>query len=183
MATRIEHSRFAPALAGRSAPAPPHEVAHGSPPNRGRWVTAVRWGAVLMSLLGLGTIVLLLLAFGWHAMQPAPPSAKIGPKAYVRVQEGMAREEVQSAIGLPPGDYRDSAHKPGGRLHTEWSEEAAGEEFGARDSASRLQWEGNTYSIVAGFDEAGLVTWKTLWRHVPPTPHGPREQLRAWLGL
>ena len=95
-------------------PAPPQEAAHGSPPNRGRWVTAVRWGAVLMLLLGLGTIVLLLLAFGWHAMQPAPPSAKIGPKAYVPVQEGMAREEVQSAIGLPPGDYRDSAHKPGG---------------------------------------------------------------------
>ena len=95
----------------------------------------------------------------------------------------MGREAVQAAIGLPPGDYRDGDHRPGGRSYTEWSEEAGQVDFVDTETAGRLHWEGDTYSIVAGFDEAGVVTWKTLWRHVPPTPRGPVERLRARLGM
>jgi hypothetical protein len=56
-------------------------------------------------------------------------------------------------------------------------------DFVDTETAGRLHWEGDTYSIVAGFDETGVVTWKTLWRHVPPTPRGPVERLRARLGM
>lgn len=135
-----------------------------------------------MSLAAVGTVVLLLLAFGWYAVWAAPSPVKITPEAYERVKEGMGREEVQAAIGFPAADYRDDAHKPGGRRYTEWSEEAGEEEFGAGDTAGRLAWEGNAYSIVTGFDEAGVVRWKTLWRHVPPAPRGPVEKVLAWLG-
>jgi hypothetical protein len=135
---------------------------------------------VLLSLTAAGPVVLLLLAIGWAVVRSAP-SSKISPDVYARVKEGMRREEVQAALVLPPGDYRDGAHKPGGRSYTEWWEEAGGEEFGARETAGRLRWEGNRYSIEVGFDETGVVTWKELWRHVPPTPHGALEELLAWL--
>jgi hypothetical protein len=131
----------------------------------------------------LGVAGMLLLAWEWPALRTAARSARIGPAAYARVTDGMSRDEVQSAIGLPPGDYRDPAHAPGGRCSTEWSEEAGQVDFVAGDTAGRLHWEGNAYGITAGFDEAGRVTWKTLWRHVPPTPRGPLGRLRAQLGL
>jgi hypothetical protein len=134
-----------------------------------------------VSLAAAGFVLLLLLAFGWYAIWALPSPAKITPAEYARVKKGMSREEVQAAVGLPAGDYRDAAHKPGGRRYTEWSEEAGEEEFGDGDTAGRLTWEGNAYSIVAGIDEAGAVSWKTLWRHVAPTPRGPVERVLAWL--
>jgi hypothetical protein len=91
-----------------------------------------------------------------HALPPDPPS-------------GVATR--QAALGLPAGDYRDDAHKPGGRSHTEWSEQAGEAEFGSGETAGRLAWEGNEYSIVVGFDQAGVVRWKNLWKHIPP--HAP----------
>jgi hypothetical protein len=94
----------------------------------------------------------------------------------------MGREEVVAAVGLPPGDYRDRAHRPGRGRPTVWSEEAAEDELGAGATTDRLHWDGNEYGIVAGFDEGGVVVWKTLWRHVPPAPGGPLTQVRAWLG-
>jgi hypothetical protein len=160
MVTRTKYPSLPATLAGRAEPR----------------------GAVLTSLAAVVAVVLLLLAFVWYAVGTAASSARISPEAYARVQEGMRRDEVRAAVGLPPGDYRDAAHEPGGPLYTEWSEEVADEEFGAGATADRLQWEGNAYSVVAGFDEAGVVTWKTLWRHVPPTPRGPLGQFRAWLG-
>jgi hypothetical protein len=155
--------------------------ARGSLPTLRQGVPPRPWGTGLASLAAAGTVVLLLLTLSWITHPSKPASARIDPGAYALVSEGMRREEVQAAIGLAPGDYRDGAHRPGGRSHTDWSEEAATEEFGARDTAVRLQWEGNAYSIVAGFDESGVVTWKTLWKHEAPTAHGPYEQLRAWL--
>jgi hypothetical protein len=128
-----------------------------------------------------GIVLLLLPAIGCYAVWAIPSPPRITPAEYAWVKGGMNREEVQAAIGLPAGDYRNAAHKPGGRWYTEWSEEAGEEEFGTRGTAGRLQWQGNTYSIEAGFDEAGLLTWKTLWRHVPPTPRGPVERVLAWL--
>jgi hypothetical protein len=161
-------------------PTPPYETAAlDIPSGRGHRVAAGRWGALAATLAALGAVILLLLAFGWYAVKTAP--AELTPETYERVTEGMGREEVQAAIGFPAGDYRDGAHKPGGRRYTEWSEEAGEEEFGAGDTAGRLSWQGNAYSITAGFDEAGLVRWKTLWKHVPPTPRGPVERALAWL--
>jgi hypothetical protein len=93
----------------------------------------------------------------------------------------MHRSEVQAAVGLPAGDYRDRAHRPGGRSFTEWAEEADGKEFGGA-TAEQLRWEGNEYDISAGFDEEGRLTWKTLWRHVPPAPRGPVDQLQRRFG-
>ena len=144
-------------------------------PWRRRPAAARQWGVLAMSLAALGAVALLLLAFGWYAAWAAAPAPDITPAAYERVRAGMAREEVQTAIGLPAGDYRDDAHKPGVRRLTEWSEQEAEEELGTGDTAGRLAWEGNAYSIVVGFDEAGVVRWKTLWKHVPPTPRGPLE--------
>jgi hypothetical protein len=181
MATTTRHLSppTAPADRSRLAPALPQlSVASGNFPMKSRGATRVQWGVALAIV---SIVVLFLLAFGWLDLRTTAPSARINPQAYARVEQGMHREEVQAAIGLPPGEYRDDAHQPGGRRYTEWSEEAAEQEFSARDTADRLQWEGNTYSIVAGFDEAGVVAWKTLWRHVPPTPRGPVEQLRAFL--
>jgi hypothetical protein len=140
-----------------------------------------RWGAPLAAVAAVAIAAWLLLALGWYAVRTGPRPAQVTPEAYGRVQEGMSRAEVQAAIGLPAGDYRDRAHQPGGRRYTEWSEEAVEEEFVTGETAGRLEWEGNGYSIAAGFDEAGVVQWKTLWKHVPPTPHGPLEQLLDWL--
>jgi hypothetical protein len=131
---------------------------------------------VLVSLVSAG-VVGLALAFGQFAVSADASPAWITPRAYEGVKEGMTRQDVQEAIGLPAGDYRDDAHKPGGRSYTEWSEQAAEAEFGSGDTAGRQAWEGNAYSIVVGFDDAGAVSWKTLWRHVPPTP--PREKGRT----
>jgi len=156
-------------------------AAHESFSTQARCATAGLRGAVLMLLAAVGTAVPLLLGLGWLATRAMPAGAEIGPAAYASVKEGMHREEVESAIGLPPGDYRDREHKPGGRSYTEWSEEAGNEEFVAGATAGRVQWEGNAYSITTGFDESGVVAWKTLWKHVPPTPRDPLGRLRAWL--
>jgi hypothetical protein len=131
---------------------------------------AGRRGIPLASLASAGVVVV-VLALGQITAGAGPSPAKLTPQAYERVKEGMGREEVQAALRLPAGDYRDAAHKPGGRSHTDWSEQAAEEEFGSGETAGRLAWEGNEYSIVVGFDQAGVVRWKTLWKHVPP--HAP----------
>jgi hypothetical protein len=131
-------------------------------------------------LVALAGTALTLAAFGWYAVWAVPPP-RITHPAYERVKGGMNREEVQAAIGLPAGDYRDAAHKPGGRWYTEWSEEAGQEEFGDEGTSGRIAWEGNAYSIEVGFNGAGVVIWKTLWKHVPPTPRGPVERVLAWL--
>lgn len=142
---------------------------------------AAAHGAGPASLAIFGAVALLLLGFGGYGVWVVRSAPDVGPAAYERVRAGMGREEVQAALGLPAGDYRDDAHKPGGRRYTELSEQEAEEELGTGDAAGRLAWEGNAYSIVVGFDEAGLVRWKTLWRHVPPTPRGPVEKALAWL--
>jgi hypothetical protein len=130
---------------------------------------AGRRGILLASLTPVG-IAVLVLTLGQFAAGAGPSRAKITAQAYERVKDGMGREEVQAALGLPAGDYRDDAHKPGGRSHTDWSEQAAEEEFGSGETGGRLTWEGNEYSIVVGFDRAGVVRWKTLWKHVPRDP-------------
>jgi hypothetical protein len=186
MATKTELPRFSATLSGLWAsaePLPQNATARGSFSKLRHSMTPGRWGALLASLVVAGAVVVLLLSLGWLTPRPASPSAKISPDAYERVTSGMRREEVQAAVGLPPGDYRDGEHRPGGHSYTEWSEEAGSEEFGAGKTAGRLEWEGNGYSIVAGFDEAGRVTWKTLWQHVPPTPRTPFDHVRARLGL
>ncbi|HEX5271634.1 MAG TPA: hypothetical protein VFW33_14150 [Gemmataceae bacterium] len=138
-------------------------------------------GALPVSLAASGAAVLFLAAFGWYAVWAAPSRARVTPAAYERIQAGMSREEVEAAVGVPAADYRHAAHRPGGRRYTEWSEEAGDEVFGG-ETANRLTWEGNKYSIAVGFDEAGAVTWKTLWKHVPPTPHTPAEKVLDWIG-
>jgi hypothetical protein len=183
MTTRTKPTETPTALAPRPGPAPAvarEDAVHDTLLKRGR-TTAGTWAAVPVSLAAAGAVALSLLGLGWYLVLTAPSHVKITPAAYERVAEGMGGEEVRAAIGLPAGDYRDGAHKPGGRWFTEWSEEAAQQEFGDGDTADRLAWEGNAYSIVVGFDEAGGVQWKTLWKHVPPTPHGPVERVLAWL--
>jgi hypothetical protein len=143
-------------------------------------VAAGRWGALPITLAAVGSVYLLLLTFGGYALWAASSPARITPEAYERVTEGMSRDDVQAALCLPPGDFRNDAHKPGGRWYTEWSEQADEKEFGDGDTAGRLSWEGNAFSIVVGFDEAGVVTWKTLWKHVPPTPRDPVEKVLTW---
>ena len=147
---------------------------------RGGVVTAAKRDAAPALLAAIGAVAL-LVAVAWYALATARV-VTIGPAAYARIGTGMRQQEVGGAIGLPPGDYRDRAHRPGGSRYTEWSEEVADDELGAADAVSQLRWEGNQYGISVGFDEAGVVTWKTLWRHVPPAPRGPGEQVRAWLG-
>lgn len=154
-----------------AAPAPSPVLARG----------ARNWVAVLVRFGSAAVVALVLSALVISVLESLPPRGRIGPEAYGRVREGMDRAEVETAVGLPPGDYRDRAHRPGGRAFTEWSEEAAGEEFGG-SAEDRLQWEGNEYSISAGFDESGRVTWKTLWRHVPPAPRGPVDEVQRRLG-
>src|SRR5947209_2454499 len=127
MATTTRHSILPTALADRCtlSPALPQEaVARDRFPIPARRVARVLRGAVFLSLAVVCTLVLLPLASGWYALWTAAPSAKIDPEAYARVAKGMGRKEIESAIGLPPGDYRDRAHEPGGRSYTEWSEEA-----------------------------------------------------------
>ena len=135
--------------------------------------------AVLALLAALAAV--LLTAVAVSVLRSLPPRGRIDAAAYGRVRQGMDRAEVQTAVGLPPGDYRDRAHRPGGRAFTEWSEEAASEEFDGV-AADRLQWEGNQYSISAGFDDTGRLAWKTLWRHVPPASRGPVDELHRRLG-
>jgi hypothetical protein len=186
MATKIELPGFSVALSGQWAsadPLPRRATAGGSFSKLRHSMTPGRWGALLASFVAAGAVVVLLLSLGWLTPRAASPSTRISPEAYERVASGMRREEVQAVIGLPPGDYRDGEHSPGGHSYTEWSEEAGAEEFGAGATAGRLQWEGNGHSIVAGFNEAGVVTWKTLWKHVPPTPRTPFDRVRAHLGL
>jgi hypothetical protein len=137
-------------------------------------------GAAPALLVAIGAVAL-LVAVAWYALETARV-VTIGPAAYARIGTGMSQQEVGDAIGLPPGDYRTRAHRPGGSRYTEWSEEAAEDELGAAATDSQLRWECDQYSISVGFDEAGVVTWKTLWRHVPPAPRGPGEQVRTWLG-
>jgi hypothetical protein len=184
MATATSNSVASQGLASRSAPEPAiaKVTAHGRSLNRGRSAATLPWVAALTVLAVGGAVVVLVLAFGWYGARPAS-SARIRPEAYARIKEGMRLEEMQAAIGLPPGDYRDRAHSPGGRSYTEWSEKAGAEEYGAGESAGWHQWEGNAYSISVGFDETGGATWKTLWEHVPPTPRSPLDHLRARLGL
>ncbi len=149
---------------------------HASITSPGRWS---RWTAVIVVL---GAVLSMPLSgVVTFALQNPVVSGKVAPEGYERMQTGMRYTEASAAVGLPPGDYRDRAHRPGGRSFTAWSEEAATAESGG-PSVDRLRWEGNEYSIAAGFDDAGTLTWKTLWRHVPPTPRGPADTLRRRLG-
>jgi hypothetical protein len=178
MDTRTRQQRFSPADAHSFVPVSPGEAAGRVEfSHRGRAVAVKRAG--LFVLVAAAGAALLLVAAGWYLLQSVPASDRINPEAYGRVGAGMTRQEVEAAVGLPPGDYRGRAHRPGGAAYAEWSEEAAGEEFSAEATAGRLHWEGEEYSIVAGFDEGGAVAWKTLWRHVPPPPRGPLDELRA----
>jgi hypothetical protein len=184
MATKAKFLPTTTVLAAQLAPAPaadPGSAVHGTLPKRAGSIALGPRGAVLTSLAAVGAVALALLAFSWYVVWAAPPPDRITPDAYERVKEGMSRDEAQAAVGLPAGDYRDGAHRPGGRWDTEWSEEAGDEDYGG-DTVGRLAWEGNVYSVVVGLDEAGAVRWKTLWRHVPPTPRGPVEKALAWLG-
>jgi hypothetical protein len=143
---------------------------------------ALRWSRKAAVILILAaTLAVALSAGGAFVLRGASARGRIGPQAYEQLREGMHRTEVEAAVGLPPGDHRDRAHRPGGRLFTEWAEEEAAVEFGGA-AADRLHWQGNDYSIAAGFDEAGTVRWKTLWRHVPPTPRDPADAVRRRLG-
>jgi hypothetical protein len=150
-------------------------AARATAPRSWRKVATFAWLAAAL------VAVLLLTVIAVSALRSLPPRGRIDADAYGRVRQGMDRAQVQTAVGLPPGDYRDRAHRPGGRAFTEWSEEAAAEEFDGV-AADRLQWEGNEYSISAGFDDAGRLTWKTLWRHGSPPSRGPVDELHRRLG-
>jgi hypothetical protein len=183
MTARITHPSATSALSGLHPSRP--TLPHGAAPHSRRWrrLGAGRWAELPALLAAVAGVVLFLLIFGWQVLRAAPGPVPITPEGYERVKQGMGREEVEAAVGLPPGDYRDGDHQPGGRWYTEWSEEAGNEEFNDGDTAGRLTWEGNAYSVVVGFDDAGAVQWKTLWKHVPPTPRGPVEKALAWLHI
>jgi hypothetical protein len=142
--------------------------------------STIHWGtrAAILVLLSAVLVVPLsaVLAFALRS-----PVGRIGPESYERVHDGMQQTEVMAALGLPPGDYRDRSHRPGGHAFTDWSEEAATVEFGGT-AVDRLHWEGNEYSIATGFDEAGRLAWKTLWRHETSTPRTPMDKLARRLG-
>src|SRR5262245_1571537 len=124
-------------------------------------------------LLGLGALILLLLAALWHA-RPWDP---IGPFGYLRVHLGMTDPEIAAILGAPSTDYRNSRHiggitSPGmaavlaresGLPHSQLPRR-----FGTKAQNGQVvtlrQWWGSHYAIGAAFDEQGKAVGVYLLR-------------------
>src|SRR5262245_23910911 len=92
--------------------------------------------------IGLGLVVMLLL--GYLAVWYAVPREV---RAFNRIEPGMTLTEVESIIGMPPGDYRTE-----------------GDDFRVSVGVKAWQWDNN--DIYVGFDANGKVFDKAMY---PPS--------------
>jgi hypothetical protein len=60
----------------------------------------------------LAPVCILLSLLGWLFYIQHLPSARIKPEVCERIQPGMTQREVETIIGLPPGDYRSDPASP-----------------------------------------------------------------------
>jgi hypothetical protein len=130
-------------------------------------------------LLALAVAVLIV---GWYALPPKSPSRKINPNSYERIKPGMRLAEVESLIGLPPGDYRDDAEKASGIspfqtrgiIDTTW--------MASEDWRATADWIAQDYAITVFLDGSGsIVEDKQLCAPLGPKRGGFWEQLLDWL--
>jgi hypothetical protein len=65
-------------------------------------------------LAACAAVCALLVAGGlaWLLLRPVPPSARVNRGAFARIEPGMTPAEVETVIGLPPGDYRADPASP-----------------------------------------------------------------------
>jgi hypothetical protein len=128
-------------------------------PKRGRMLALI--AVVVCALLGVQT---------WLLLRPAPPSTKITAAAAGRIERGMTTVEVETIIGLPPGDYRSDPATP--RHYAELL---------PKEGGRVLEWEADGCNIqVMVDDQSGRVLSKIVGEPITPVPL--MERVRTWLG-
>jgi hypothetical protein len=125
-------------------------------------------------------------------------SEPISPAGYERVRLGMTAVEVETALGLPAGDYYTRHPRLGinsGPFVTVLSESGIPSDDlpdygsgrtrdGRREVALRV-WCGNTYCIWVAFDEGGVAVGRYLHQVKHPRDPLPAvllDDFRVWLG-
>lgn len=143
-----------------------------------RWFVSLanrlRW-----PLLVLGLLAVLSGAACWLFL----PSDPIGPRAFERIRLGMTKEEIETVIGFPAGNYQHSSMVFRWIYATKVSEEGPAE-FELIGLQSE-EWYGDSYRIKVVLDADKKVVAAFLYKADPDytVKVSLLNQLRAWLGL
>jgi hypothetical protein len=136
----------------------------------GRWEVDMRRRRKFVLLLA--PICVLLSLLGWSFYNQHQPSARINPLAYERIEAGMTQSEVETIIGLPPGDYRSNLASPRHRA-----------EFVPKAGVQILEWEVDDCNIQVRVDEqSGRVLSKICGEPLPSRTRRFFNQLRERAG-
>ena len=131
-------------------------------------------------------VLLAAVALGMSAFFVRPHN--IGPASFQRIRSGMSLHEVETAIGMPRGDYftrqegfdprnpywvlREQGGEPVDRLRTNTTK------IGSKQ-VSVQYWRGNDYYIQVAFDgDDSAVAW-TLHEAAESSFI---ERIRSWIG-
>jgi hypothetical protein len=98
------------------------------------------------------------------------PSTQISASSYNKIALGMTEKEIQSIIGLPPGDYYkgcrngQSLAMDRGPWLTLLTEEKLPQNLFDAEKIEWSSWFGTRYDVTVAFQD-GRAVWKLL-RHV-----------------
>ncbi len=132
-------------------------------------------------LLVLLVLALPLLLFIVPRLLQRPPLGdRITPEAYERLRVGMTREEVQAAIGLPPGDYR--RNRGAAKVYTALDGNIP-QDIGKSSGLAFVDWWGDENMIGVWVDAQGKVAGTAISKPIPQREAGIWESFRRWIGL
>jgi hypothetical protein len=126
------------------------------------------------SLLAVAVLTAVELGAMWFLW----PEPAIGPASFRRIEVGMPRAEVETIIGLPPGEY----YRRLGKLPHFVVLEEKGEVRRDWRPLPKVNWVGSDYLISVSFDD-DLVEYCMLFGLSGTSQRqGVLEQIRGWLG-
>jgi hypothetical protein len=116
---------------------------------------------ILIAVVAMGSLIAVTLSFRWSN------PIRITKEQSARIQPGMKRQEVETILGAPAGDY-----------HTENDIILISGNNNSRPESSRVDdWWGNEGVITVGFNRDDVVVWINF---------NPATRLRTpverWLG-
>ena len=106
------------------------------------------------------------LAVFW-GIRLIPQRHRISAKSYDKIQIGMTIKEVETLLGVPPGDY---STRPFLRHHSE----------GRRGFNWEFQWIGNDCRIGVRLDQHGKVAGSGYEQHFPVMEETFFDKVRGW---
>jgi hypothetical protein len=109
--------------------------------DRARRSDVTRWrlllGVGLLAVIGVGVVV------GWRA---ATTPAGVNRVSYLRIGQGMRREQVEAILGGPPGNYRSAGESA-----------ISCESWLHRIGDRRERWDGDDGDALITFDQDSRV--------------------------